>query len=214
MTCRACEELLQLHLDGVASPGDLERHLYACPTCAVERLVIERLLDGISRLRPPAVPPDVTERLVAAALAESAVRPEPAWRRHALAAGFSLAASVVVAITAWAWWPIAPPLPSISPAVVAAPPSPLRDSVAEAQLAVAALTSRTASETVETTSRLLPSVALDPMEPTAPAVEPLLAASSGVGAAVAPVADSARRAVGLFLRDLPVARAPGDKNPG
>jgi hypothetical protein len=217
MTCQACENLLQLHLDGVASPGDLERHLYACPDCAIERLAIERLIQGVPRLRPPAVPADVTERLVSVALAESMVRPEADWRWRVAVASFTLAASVALLLVAWAVWPTQSP--HVQPQVAAEQPASLRDSMAEAQSAVVALTSRTANETVETTSQLLPLVAPGDLEaamagPIDPAMEPLREATSGVGAAVAPVADSARRAVGLFFRDLPMGRAPGDKNPG
>jgi hypothetical protein len=217
MTCPACEALLQLHLDGAASPGDLERHLRACPDCAADRLAVERLVAGVSRLRPPAVPSEVTERLTALVLADETARPRPGWRWRAAVASLALAASVALVVTAWALWPAQPPV--TQPRLVAdEQPPPLRDSMAEARSAVAALTTRTASETVETTSQLLPMVTIEPMGPVAPpiepAMEPFLEATSGVGAAVAPVADSARRAVGLFLRDLPLGRPPGDKNPG
>jgi hypothetical protein len=219
MTCQACEDLIQLHLDGVASPGDLERHLYACPDCAAERLAIERLVEGVRRLRPPAVPADVTERITADVLADRRVQGEPDWRWRAAVAVFALAASVAISLVAWAVWP--GQSPTLQPRVVAEQPASLRDSMAEAQSAVVALTSRTANETVETTSQLLPLVAPSDLEamaamagPIDPAMEPLREATSGVGAAVAPVADSARRAVGLFFRDLPMGRAPGDKNPG
>lgn len=210
MTCRVREDLLQRHFDGDGSPGDLERHLDTCPACAAERAAITRFVNGLSRLRPPTVPPDLTDRVTAHVLAEAMPRPFLRWRRVATA---TLAAAAVLAVAVGAW--ALRPTPSTpAPAAIAELPAPLRGSVAEAQSAVVALTSRTATETVESTSRLLPNVSLDPSEPTAPAVDPLLEATSGVGAAVAPVADSARRAVGLFLRDLPMARASGDKNPG
>jgi hypothetical protein len=85
--------------------------------------------------------------------------------------------------------------------------------VSAAGAAVASLTTRTAGETVERTKVLLPAVepslgkfdlppALD--EPT----RSLRGAGEGV-TALEPVADSARRAVGLFVRDLsPVEAAP------
>jgi hypothetical protein len=84
-----------------------------------------------------------------------------------------------------------------------------RDSVAEASNAVASLTSRTASETMDQTASLLPLLPSPTLEPisTGPAsIEPLREASAGVSAGLSPVTDSARRAVGLFLRDLPMGR--------
>jgi hypothetical protein len=93
--------------------------------------------------------------------------------------------------------------------------------MAEAGTAVVSLTSRTASETVDRTSVLFPLIqqtaleSLDPMTtPLDPPLEPFREATAGVSAGLAPVADSARRAVGLFLRDLPVGRPATDKKPG
>jgi hypothetical protein len=92
-------------------------------------------------------------------------------------------------------------------------PAPLRGSVAEAGTAMAALTSRTASETVDQTRSLLPLLPTSTVEvlsagpaPLEPPLEPLREASAGVSAGLAPVAESARRAVGLFFRDLPMGR--------
>jgi hypothetical protein len=87
----------------------------------------------------------------------------------------------------------------------------LRDSVAEAGSAVASLTSRTAGATLGETAALLPLVAGPALPPLGEEVEPMVepptrpfrAAGAGVSAGLEPVADSARRALGLFLRDLP-----------
>jgi hypothetical protein len=70
-----------------------------------------------------------------------------------------------------------------------------------------ALTSRTADEAVGRTRGLLPRVS----GPIAPRAEDLLGApartlrgtAAGVTSGLAPLTDSARRAVGLFFRDLP-----------
>jgi hypothetical protein len=84
----------------------------------------------------------------------------------------------------------------------------LRESVAQAGSAVAALTGRTADEAVARTRVLLPDLGrpsleeidlAPPLEVTAP---PLREAGQSVSAGLAPVADFSRRAVGQFLRDL------------
>ncbi len=111
--------------------------------------------------------------------------------------------------------PVPAPSPEPPPLAQAPEPSPeppratLRDSVAEAGSAVAALTTRTADETVANTKSLLP-VVTDPTPgkielepPPDPPARSLRETGEGVTAGLAPVADSARRAVGLFLRELP-----------
>ncbi|MBY0229183.1 MAG: hypothetical protein K2W96_07900, partial [Gemmataceae bacterium] len=45
--------------------------------------------------------------------------------------------------------------------------------------------------------------------PEPPSLGPLADAAGDVQAGLAPVADSARRAVNLFFRDLPMGRDPG-----
>jgi hypothetical protein len=79
--------------------------------------------------------------------------------------------------------------------------------MAEAGTAMAALTTRTASETVDQTRSLLPLLPTSTVEVLSePPLEPLREASEGVSAGLAPVAEHARRAVGVFFRDLPMGR--------
>jgi hypothetical protein len=104
------------------------------------------------------------------------------------------------------------PSPALHNAEAAVPP--LRNAVAEAGEAVASLTSRTADEAVGQTRLLLPfkpgqSLAdLDLAPPEAPA-KPLREAGENFTAGLGPVASSARRAVDLFLRDIPPVGAQG-----
>ena len=84
----------------------------------------------------------------------------------------------------------------------------------EAGSAVASLTSRTADETVAKTKGLIP-VIVDPSignfdlpPPLDPPAQDAAQAGEGVSSGLEPVADSARRAVGLFLRELPPMDAP------
>jgi hypothetical protein len=82
----------------------------------------------------------------------------------------------------------------------------LRDSVDQAREAVVALTSRTAEEALGKTRRLLakvPDLSVAKGATIEPPVRTLREAGAGVTAGLAPLTDSARRAVDLFLRDLP-----------
>jgi hypothetical protein len=141
---------------------------------------------------------------------------------YALAA----AAAVLLAFSLWPWQantghvptPMMPDLAKSPPKI---PAEPLRGSVEQAGNAVVSLTSRTATETIQRTSIMLPNVPTSSIEPIRdmstsidPSLEPLREATQGVSTGLAPVADSARRAVGLFLRDLPVGKSTSTKKPG
>jgi hypothetical protein len=222
MTCRAWQQLLQQHLDG-GEPAALERHLAGCPDCAAERAAIRRLLDGLALLSPPAPPAALADRL-ASRLCEEAkrLRRQRLLRRLVPLAGLAAAALVLIVLGARSWRPVpADPTPKAplenvvknrQPAPKEEPAAPLRESVAEASTAVAALTTRTANATVGETASLLPLLpaptveALSSAPPIEGPMEPLREASAGVSAGLAPVANSARRAVSLFFRDLPMGR--------
>jgi hypothetical protein len=220
MSCQAWQDLLQHHLDQTGAPDELERHLTSCPDCARERPTIQRLLDGLRLLHPPTPPADLADRITTRVLAEARHRPVHRWRRRAAPlVALAAAAAILLLLGLRLWRPGSPSpdprVPDPDAIVQPKPAAPLRDSMEGAQSAVVALTSRTASETVETTATLLPLVpptTLEPLTPRTtsiePPMEPFREATSGVSATVAPVADSARRAVGLFLRDLPMGRAP------
>lgn len=230
MSCRVCDDLLQEHLDGTGAPGALERHLETCPECADRRAGVRRLLEGVRRMRMPVPPADLADRIASRLLSETMPRLSVRRRRLVPMAVLATAAGILLALGWWSWraapvkergWPHEDKPGTGVAAQPVTPVGPLRDSMADAQHAVVALTSRKANETVEKTSTLLPLVrqpVLDPMgpmmTPIEPALEPVREAASGVSTAVAPVADSARRAVGLFLRDLPMGRATSDKKPG
>jgi hypothetical protein len=96
--------------------------------------------------------------------------------------------------------------PDLEPSV---PSVNLRDSVAQAGSAMASLTSRTADETMAKTKALLPAVVdpsfstLDSQPLTGTPARSLRDTGESVTAGLEPVADSARRAVSLFFRELP-----------
>jgi hypothetical protein len=99
-------------------------------------------------------------------------------------------------------------------------PTELREAVVGVGSAAASLASRTADATMGPTSVLIPLVASPPMEPLPlPPLEntagPLAEAGATLSEDLAPVTNSARRALGLFLRELPVARTePEPGEPG
>lgn len=208
MTCRIGRELLQQQLDGETSGETLESHLGACAECATQRVAIQRLLLGLTLLVPPEPPADLTGRLTGQLV--RAARQRQGQRRQRFAGFVGLAAAVLlVALGTWNWWPTngAPaPEPSGEPVSVVTPPAPatqpLRESLAKASNAVASLSDRAATDTMEHTSTLKPLLPMPPevgpLEPLAPPLEPLLEASEEVSRGLAPVADSAKRALNVF----------------
>jgi len=220
MTCRDGQHLLQLHLDGDAAPGALERHLADCPECAASAPLVRRYLRGLSLLSPPAPPHGLAERVAGRLVQEARARRRARFRRFATLGSLAAAAALLVAVGVWAWWPAqGEPVARFDPPPVTpeARPEPLRDSMAKAGGAVSNLTTRAASDTADSTAELwslVPGVPLEaPPDGPAPALESLQEASEGVSSGLAPVTSSARRAVGLFLRDLPVGRSTSVKKP-
>jgi hypothetical protein len=215
MTCRVWQLLLQQHLDR-SGDGDLEQHLKVCPECASMRPALTRLLRGVALLSPPVPPADLADRIAARLGNEARASRRRRLRRFAPWAALAAAAVLLVVLLATRR-PVPEPVkegPSpteITQPTPTQPAAPLRDSVAEAGAAVASLTSRTATKTIDQTASLLPLLPAPTMEglsdgPTIEPMEPLREASSGVSAGFAPVTDSARRAVSLFFRDLPMGR--------
>lgn len=222
MDCRAWEDLLQQHLDG-GPPEALPQHLRECSACAVHRAELTRLLDGLSRLTPPTPPPGFSDRLTGTLLREARDRKRSRRRVRLTAfAGVAAAAAVLLAVGLYAWPRPEKERPSegTHAEAVEPPPPPLRDNVALAGDAVASLTKNTAKDTAEQSSALLSAIedTTEPLTRVPPPVEPKLdrpmrEAADSVSDGLSPVRDSARRAVGLFMRDLPVAKSdkPLDK---
>jgi len=216
MSCRAWEDLLQRHLDGERSE-ELPRHLRDCPHCSRHRPDLTRLLAGLARLAPPAVPAELTDRLTGALVVEARTRRRSRWRRRFLTlAGLAAAAALLVAVGLYSWPRAEKGPPTGGTHAQAEPPPPLRDNVALAGDAVVSLTKNTAKDTTEPSTLLLSAVkdSTDPLTRVPAPVEPQLdaparEAADSVSNGLAPVAGSARRAVGLFMRDLPVGK--GDK---
>jgi hypothetical protein len=208
MTCGDWNDLLQERLDGgpaLDRPG-LEPHLAACPMCRERHAAAHRFEEALRLLAPPSPPAGLACRITARILVERQARLR---HRHRLVR----AAAAVAAAVALVFLSVhdGPAPPEARPPAVAenhpAPPPPagLRDSVAEAGSAVVNLTRRTADDTVGQGRLLVPVVVATPPDTGGPlpAGHPLREAGQGVSTGLDPVTDSARRALDLFLRDIP-----------
>lgn len=220
MNCEVAQELLQQSLDGtlIESPEWLA-HLRHCADCRALASAGRRLQDGLRLLTAPVPAADLAQRIA------ECVRLDHRARRRARqrwAVSLALAAGLLLALGLRLDWrgrspervektpePVAKNL--AAPREKAAPT--LRESAAELGEVFAALSNQTAEETVGQTRRWasnVPSPALPKVDLTAmgPPAHPFLEAGEGVSEGLEPVTTSARRAVGLFLRELP----PMEKN--
>ncbi len=222
MNCPDCRERLQQWLDARTREAAVtpDEPPALCPACSEWGAAARRLDRGLRLLALPTPPAFLTGRIVARVAAERRRR-----RMHLYLTTGIAAAAATLLLGVWLRLPRENPVPvpSPRPPTLAQAPEPppepsratLRDSVAEAGSAVAALTTRTADETVAKTKGLLPVVTdptlgkIDLEPPPDPSARSLRETGEGVTAGLAPVADSARRAVGLFLRELP----PMDAHP-
>jgi hypothetical protein len=220
MNCHECLNWLQRRLDGEPGAPELDDHLTHCPTCRGQHVGFQLLLDAFHESRRPMPSPGLAGRIVAHVLADRQARRNRL--RVRLATTVALAASLLLAALAgYVWLPKsntgAPGdivkgkvVPERQPAVVE-PPS-LSRSVEEAGAAVASLTERIADKGKEQArlwwpltsgevSRALPPVKLE--QPLDPAAQSLRQTGQGVSESLQTVAQSARRAVSYFFRELP-----------
>jgi len=218
VNCDACQEQLHQTLDGTdpADRGALDQHLAACADCRAYHDAARRMQTGLHLLRPPAPPAGLSARLVAALLEDR--RRARSRARLRLVVGLAVAACVAVAVSLYLWpgRPAAPapkgpqmvkPTPEPPKRVLDSANATPRQSMETAVEAVASLTSRTTTQTVQQTKKLIPLVEPTlpelPWEPTVPVpTVTLRAAGQGVTEGFEPVAQHARRAVGLIRRDL------------
>jgi len=220
MNCLQCQQLLQDRLDGVppTDAAEMNRHLAACPRCRGEQRAAGRLEEGLRLLAPPAPPPGLSERVV------RAVRQDQVRRRRVrrfVRVGLAVAASLLLVLTMADHRRLTPlpfPAPPTQGPVVQQPQCPsLRESVAEAGTAVVDLAGRTADETVGQSRLLLPVVMgtppletpADPLSPMETPMRSLRDAGQGVSSGFEPVANSARRAFDLVLREIPTVGSDG-----
>jgi hypothetical protein len=213
MNCQDCQELLQEYLDGLAPglnegiPAGFDEHLHACADCRDLYQAARRLDEGLNLLTSPVPPVGLLAQVVAEALRERRAR--RTLRRVvngvlAVAATFLLTFGIYETshrpqtIAQGANAPRSEPPPEQDPGPL---PEPMNE--------VRSLVQDLANETVNETRQMLPEVkapslgGLDLSPPLEPPARSLREATETVSTGLEPVADSARRALGLFLRDLP-----------
>jgi anti-sigma factor RsiW len=218
MNCLQCQQLLQDRLDGLP-PSDaagMNRHLAACARCRGEQAAARRLEEGLRLLTPPAPRPGLSGQIVAAVRRDQVRRRR---RQRFVRAGLAVAAVLLLVLTMADHRRVPVPVPPRPEQPVAHQPQgpSLRESVAEASTAVVDLAGRTADQTVGQSRLLLPVVMASPLEtpadPLAPMETPMRSlreAGQGVSSGLEPVADSARRAFDMVLREIPTV-GPGGK---
>jgi hypothetical protein len=212
MTCTEFHDLLQPRLDGHGENGELAAHAAACPDCRARLVLVQRLETGLHALARPRPNKTSTNRIVAIVLADQRARRR---RRFAAVTVAALAASVLLAVLIGSRLGRQEPndetakLPPPEPVVRNTPAPQDRDkpgtSLRESVTGVAQLTMRSADETVRS---LIPYSQANEQRPSAlsSSVAPLREAGNSVTTGLEPVADSAKRALNLFLGDAPAAR--------
>ncbi len=230
MFCSESHQRLQQRLDGeaIADRGELDRHLADCPACRDLYASAQRLEECLQSLTSIAPPADLSQRIIGRWLEELRAH---ARRRRRLLVGVGVAAALLTAVFLGysRWRPKGEPETgqsgetasqdhgsprfNNSPAArIAEAPAgaSLNQSVEEASAALVALLNRTADETVGQGKVFLPATMPPPLPaPDAwqqsldPPVESLREAQQNVTAGLEPVTSSARRAVNLFLREMP-----------
>ena len=209
MDCAECRQLLQACLDG--EPAALDRaglafHLSICPDCRERHAAAQCLLDCLPLLSSPRPPTALLGRICRQVEAQ---RVRDNRRRHFLVTCAVAAASLLVGSLIFLGARTASRVDKLPGLTHLRPGSSLslQRSLEEAGVAVAALTWRTADETVSETKLLLPvkvpqaSLSESPQLEQAfqPPVQSFREIQEGMLAGLEPVATSARRAVGFFL---------------
>jgi Putative zinc-finger len=209
MNCTEAQGWLQRQLDGepVAPRAALDAHLAECSSCRERFVAAERLARGLDLRRLPPAAPDLADRIVRRVQADARAR-----RVRRLVVGLALAAGLLLAVGLLRRGG-GPPVERPGRVAVRRelPLSSLQKELGEAGQAVVALTRRTADETVTRTRMLLPEVPLPAPPPVAPtakvgpdaAEQSLRDVGRSVTSGLEPVTNSARRALSLFLRELP-----------
>jgi hypothetical protein len=218
MNCLECQDWLQRRLDGEAAAAspELEEHLAGCPACRRQHHGAQLLLDALVGLRRPTPSHGMAGQIVANVLADRRAR--RSRMRVRLTTTVALAASLLLAALAgYLWLPTPKPNPpsdiakeNVVPVqqgpVIGEAPS-LTRSVEEARAAVASLTEKITGKGKEQARLWWPApVALPPVnleQPLDPAAQSLRQTGQGVSESLQTVAQSARRAVSYFVRELP-----------
>jgi hypothetical protein len=199
--CELFLERVNAVLDGEAAASELASdHAQTCRDCRELAAAARLLASAGPALRVlPTVPAGLTPKLVTAMTRRR--------RRVWLPA---LAACVAVFGGAWFLRPVGPAVPDVAtqnPSGAAGPTKPTPVPRVADQFAAVASVARSASEKATAPARLLSAPNLK-LAAARPAADPLATLNTAGKTAAAPVADTTRRAVGLFLRDLGLSAKP------
>jgi hypothetical protein len=214
MTCEQYRDLLNRHLDGENVGDSLTDHARHCPDCAALYRGAQRLAQALPQLKPPAPVPYLTNHILLGLCDDQ--RRRLGLRLRAIATVLAAAMLLVVALPSF--WPAGKkePTPTQPTVVQTTQPSEetnvtLRDTVNDAGQAVGQLTARTASDTVGSFWEILTPPPLrdwDHPPQIEPPTRPLQETGQSAVAAIEPVTNSARRAFGMLLRDMPPMDQP------
>lgn len=202
--CAPAQEALQRLLDGDTAWDSPEaaQHRDECPACRDDMALARELVGTAPCLSAAAVvPAALGPRIFHASVVDRRRRRLVRW----MGAGSVLTASFALLFL------LRPPVEqsirterTTSPLAAAVPAKPLKTAVSEAREAMLALTMRTATDTRDTSVRLLPPLPDAPEPMNVNLDEPLADAQAGARKSVQPLAVSAKRAMNLFLKtDLP-----------
>lgn len=199
--CAAGQAALQRMLDREADWDSPEAaaHRAECIPCR-EELALAGVLGQSTNV---VIPAELTDRVLKTAVSAHRWR----WAMRYAGAGLALAASIMLAVVRFqptqtvesVPGPVAA-APRVEPQIANVPTKPLGESVSEARDAIVSLASRTATETRDQSTILLPNPKM-PETPTGDRrLEPLADARTGAARSVEPIRDSARRAINFFAR--------------
>jgi predicted anti-sigma-YlaC factor YlaD len=221
-SCSEFQNGLQRFLDGEAAAlgPACDHHRIECASCRSDYLAAVRLARGLRLRARPDSPTGWTDRLVAAVIAD-VTRPSARGATRRIVEALLVAACLLLAVAMGLHFARSRNEPVPAPRELVAVPGPgpmtIEKSLADAGSAVASLTRRTADETIEPARKLISSAAdsaalrVDPIpDMMDPANQSLTQIRQGAALGFEPVANSARRAVSLFFRDLPL---DGERKP-
>jgi hypothetical protein len=219
--CRQVQEALQRYLDGGEcdlSP-DFQAHRSVCPSCLSQHQAATLLRAAAKRLPNPEPSSAWTDATVAAILADAAASTQPRRAVWRIVAWATVAAALLLAVGLWKPWQARETVREGTLARASAPPVYVDKSLDEARSIVAELTRRTADGAVQPTRSLLPAeVPASPLavKDTLPrAVEPVTESleeiRQGAASGLEPMANSARRAFAMFMKEVPAL--PPERKP-
>lgn len=198
MNCVEAEQRLQEWLDGTSSPisPEMEAHLTECARCRELTEAARLLCDGLRQRQSPVAPHGLAERIT-----REVLRQQQSRRRRMALAG-CLVAVVAASLLLFGGMSGQRPRPQANEAIR---PAPAMASAARSAPAVAGVSSLApANQTIGQRGATNPAplaVAFDWRSVIGPPARSFAEAGQSVAAGLEPVADSARRAVGLLLHE-------------